>query len=39
MFMDEFSETERNLVLQWFNQNRTLIISDILKGRGQFAAE
>ncbi len=26
-------------MLQWLNGNKALIVSDILKGRGQFAAE
>lgn len=39
MFMDELSEEERNLVLNWLNDNKLLIISDILKGRGKFSAE
>lgn len=39
MFLDEFSETDRNTLLDFFNKNKTLIISDILKGRGKFAAE
>lgn len=39
MFVDEFSEEEQNLLLRWFEQNKTLILSDIIKGRGQFSAE
>jgi hypothetical protein len=39
MFADEFSEVERLGLLKWLNQNRSLIVSDILKGRGQFSAE
>ncbi|WNM16197.1 hypothetical protein [Mesomycoplasma ovipneumoniae] len=33
MFMDELTDEERNLVLDWLNNNKLLIISDILKGR------
>ena len=39
MFADEFNENEKQIVLKWFNHNKTLIVSDIIKGRGQFAAE
>lgn len=39
MFVDEFTETERGTLLEWFKINKTLILSDIIKGRGQFSAE
>jgi hypothetical protein len=39
MFANEFSEEEQTFTLTWLNNNKTLIISDILKGRGRFAAE
>lgn len=39
MFLTEFSADERNLILNWFTKNKTLILSDIIKGRGQFSAE
>ena len=39
MFADEFSEHNQTLILDWLNKNKTLIISDILKGQGKFAAE
>lgn len=39
MFMDELTEEEKELVLKWLNDNKLLIISDILKGRGEFSAE
>lgn len=39
MFADEFSLSEQKLVLDWIQQNKILIVSDILKGRGEFAAE
>lgn len=39
MFANEFSQTEQKQILQWLNENKSLIVSDILKGRGQFAAE
>ncbi len=39
MFLDEMTEEERNTVLQWFNDNKMLIVSDILRGRGEFSAE
>lgn len=39
MFMDEFSEEEQNEIIEYFEQNKMLVILDIVKGRGKFAAE
>lgn len=39
MFAFEFSELEQSQIIEWLNKNKSLIVSDILKGRGQFAAE
>lgn len=39
MFSNEFTTKEQQCVLDWLNQNKSLIVSDILKGRGQFSAE
>lgn len=39
MFADEFSLIEQKIVLEWLRKNQILIVSDILKGRGEFAAE
>lgn len=39
MFADEFSISEQNIALEWLNKNKSLIVSDVLKGRGQFSAE
>jgi len=39
MFINEFSKTDQQKILKFFNENKTLIITDILKGRGKFAAE
>ncbi len=39
MFVDEFSKNEQRQLLKWFSVNKTLILSDIIKGRGQFSAE
>ncbi|MBI5123239.1 type II restriction endonuclease [Candidatus Roizmanbacteria bacterium] len=36
---NEFSETEQNIILNWLKNNQALIVTDILKGRGKFAAE
>ena len=38
-FADEFSEENQSLLLKWLNENKSLIVSDILKGRGKFSAE
>jgi hypothetical protein len=39
MFADEFSEKDREQLLNFLKQNKTLIVTDILKGRGKFSAE
>ncbi len=39
MFADELSMEEQTKLLKWIEQNQSFIVSDILKGRGQFAAE
>ena len=39
MFINEFSDVDQNLLLRFFEQNKVLILTDILKGRGQFSAE
>lgn len=39
MYMNEFSEKAKNELVNWLNTNKVLIVNDILKGRGQFAAE
>lgn len=39
MFANEFSEDEQNVILKWLKENQSLIVSDILKGQGKFAAE
>jgi hypothetical protein len=38
-FANEFSEENQEQLLNWLRENQALIISDILKGRGKFAAE
>lgn len=39
MFMFEFAEDERIELLTWLKENKTLIVSDIIKGRGQYSSE
>ena len=39
MFLDEMELNKQNAVIEWFRQNRTLILSDIIRGRGKFSAE
>jgi hypothetical protein len=39
MFANEFSEFEQTIIVKWLKKNQALIVSDILKGRGKFAAE
>lgn len=39
MFANEFLEIEQNSMIEWLKKNQSLIVSDILKGQGKFAAE
>jgi hypothetical protein len=39
MFIDELSNPDKTALLDFLKNNQTLIISDILKGRGKFSAE
>lgn len=39
MFAFEFTPNEQNEILVWIEKNKSLIVSDILKGQGKFAAE
>jgi hypothetical protein len=39
MLANEFTEAEQKAILKWLEENKQLIVSDILKGRGKFAAE
>lgn len=39
MLFNEMNEEEKQIILDWFKQNKVLILSDIIKGRGEFAAE
>lgn len=39
MFANEFSEIEQMEIKEWLCNSQALIVSDILKGRGKFAAE
>ena len=38
-FANEFSEADQKTLFDWLNNNKSLIVSDILKGRGKFSAE
>ena len=38
-FVNEFSKANQNLLLKWIENNKMLIINDIIKGRGKFSAE
>ena len=39
MDANEFSTNEQKNIIEWLNKNKSLIVSDIMKGRGKFAAE
>ena len=39
MYANEFTDNEQNNIMKWLNKNKSLIVSDIMKGRGKFAAE
>jgi hypothetical protein len=38
-FANEFSKQDQTTLLDWLNDNKSLIVSDILKGIGKFSAE
>lgn len=38
-FANELSEENKNKLIKWLQNNQSLIVSDILKGRGKFSAE
>lgn len=39
MFLNEMETDKQNTVINWFEKNKTLVLSDIIKGRGKFSAE
>lgn len=39
MFLYEMEAEKQYALIRWFTLNKTLILSDIIRGRGQFAAE
>jgi len=39
MFADEFSDKDRNILLEFFKKNKSIIVTDILKGQGEFSAD
>jgi hypothetical protein len=39
MYFDEMSISDQNKLLKFFNENKILIVSDLLKGRGEFSAD
>ncbi len=38
-FINEFSKKNQQILLNWLTKNKSLIVNDIIKGRGKFAAE
>lgn len=38
MFFPEMTGNEREIIYNWFSQNKALILTDIIKGRGEFCA-
>jgi hypothetical protein len=39
MFLDEMSEADQNKLINFIKDNKILIVSDLLKGRGEFSAD
>ena len=39
MFLTEMTDDDKNSILNWFVENKTLVLTDIIKGRGKFSAE
>jgi hypothetical protein len=38
-FVNEFSKKNQDILINWIKENKSLIINDIIKGRGKFSAE
>jgi len=38
-FLDEMSQSDQSKIVNYFTENKILIISDLLKGRGEFSAD
>ena len=39
MFLTEMKKEDREYIINWFSKNKTLVLSDIIRGRGIFSAE
>ena len=39
MFLPEMDKSDQNKIIKFFEKNKILIVSDILKGRGEFSAD
>jgi hypothetical protein len=39
MFLDDMSEADQNKLINFIKENKILIVSDLLKGRGEFSAD
>ncbi|MDR2457060.1 MAG: hypothetical protein LBD41_01040 [Clostridiales Family XIII bacterium] len=39
MFIDEFLPSDQRKLFGWLNENRTMIVNDVLRGRGEFTPE
>lgn len=39
MLLSEMDESEQSKIVKFFNDNRILVVSDLLKGRGEFSAD
>ena len=39
MLLSEMSEGDQNKIINFFEKNKILIVSDLLKGRGEFSAD
>jgi hypothetical protein len=39
LFLDEVEESDKDKILKFFSENKILVLNDIIKGRGKFAAE
>ena len=39
MFLDEMSSQEQATILNFFKENKIIIVNDIIHGRGEFCAE
>lgn len=39
LFLNELSQEDQKVIIDWFTENKFLVVSDVIKGRGEFSVE